>query len=152
MFAAKKIVPQIGGLSSTICGLFLLLLGKTPPGVLPITTGLSDGVVRRSSSFVVHHKVSGSYISRTVWFDLESPNFMSTSLPTYSTSTPDTTVLTTASRKALRKKRSKEPPTMASRGFSREQFKRINKLYAHRFLESLDSFGLLQNAIKYCTN
>ena len=44
-----------------------ILLGTGSKGVCPFATGSVDRRRRRSSFVVVHHKVSGSIISRTVW-------------------------------------------------------------------------------------
>ena len=91
---------------------------KTPNGGLPY---VMTRVHSRSSSFV-HHKVSGSNISR-LCFNLKSLNFTGTSVPTYSTSTPDMMSLATSSWKLSRKNLSKTPLPTASVGISREPFK-----------------------------
>ena len=63
-----------------------------------ITESIGRRLSLSSSSITMTASLCGSRISREL-LDLESPNFTRASIPTYSTSTPDMTSLTTSGRK-----------------------------------------------------
>ena len=79
--------------------------------------------LRRPASFV--RSLVGVGVDRIPRerFDLESPNFTGTSMPTYPTATPYITSLVVTVGRFREKKLSKMPIPAASGGISREQFK-----------------------------
>ena len=110
------------GFGSNFSGAAFCLSRQLEDFLLPYVTTC---VRRRSSAFVVRRRLSQS--DAVVYLEngltKESSNFTTASIPTYCTSRPDTTSLTTFGRKLSRKSVEKAP-LMTSGAISRERFKR----------------------------
>ena len=89
---------------------YFQFLGKTPIGVLPYCHRVRRPASLSSSSLFVQ---SEAVIYLMNSFDVESPNFTGTPMPTGPTFASDMTSLTTSGRRLQRKKKSKMPPQTA---------------------------------------